>query len=268
MLISSPQNPRVKQAIALRNRSEREETGLTRVEGYEEVRFAIGAGVKPGSLFFCPALFQDARQADLLAEVRQRGAEMLEVNERVFEKLAYREGADGWLLICPFPAVSLSSLHLQPRPFVVVADGLEKPGNLGAILRTADAAGVDALISADGVTDWGNPNVVRASKGAVFSVAVIQASSAETIAWLHDHAIQIVVATPRAELVYTDADLSGAVAVVVGSEKYGAGSLWFERGNQAVRIPMSGRVDSLNVSTAAALLIYEVVRQRRARKSG
>jgi TrmH family RNA methyltransferase len=144
----------------------------------------------------------------------------------------------------------------------VVCESVEKPGNLGAILRTADAAGIDALISCDPLTDWGNPNVVRASKGALFSVQVAEASSVQTIEWLRRNQIRIVVATPQATLSYTQVDLRGPVAITVGEEKHGLSTEWLEQADDAVVIPMFGQVNSLNVATATALLIYEVIRQR------
>ncbi len=248
--------------VALRERRERDRSGLMRVEGYEEITLALAGGVDPKTLFFCPSLFRDTEQASLLEQVRHTGAELIEVSERVFDKMAYREGPDGWLATFPTPGLELAELPLSDQPLVVVAEALEKPGNLGAILRTADAAGVDALVAAAARTDWGNPNVVRASKGALFTVPVAQASTEQTMRWLCRHAMRIVVATPQAEQSYTDTDLRSPVAIVVGAEKSGVSRDWLEQADVLVRIPMFGRVNSLNVATATALLVYEVVRQR------
>ncbi len=261
-LITSLQNPRVKQVVALRDRRSRERSGLMRVEGFEELSLALASGAPPRELFFCPALFRAAEQQKLAEEVCAAGGELIEVSEPVFRKMAYREGPDGWLATFPTPGCELAELPLSQQPFVVVAEALEKPGNLGAILRTADAAGVDALVAAAARTDWGNPNVVRASKGALFTVPVAQASTEQTIRWLRRHALRIVVATPQAAQSYTDTDLRGAVAIVVGAEKQGVSRNWLEPADALVRIPMFGRVNSLNVSIATALLVYEVVRQR------
>ena len=262
MIITSAKNPRIKQVIDLKDRRDRERTGLTRVEGYEEVSFVVKSGVSLSSLIFCPELFRADEERGLLAKLARGGAEMIEVSREVFERIAYREGVDGWLALAPTPSHALSALRPRDPAFLVVVDAVEKPGNLGAILRTAEAAGVDALISADPVTDWGNPNVVRASKGAVFGVPVATAGSDETIDWLHARGVKSIVTTPQAEKLHTNANLTGPVAVVVGSEKYGVSKRWLEEADVAVRIPMVGRIDSLNVATSAALLIYEVVRQR------
>lgn len=262
MIITSAKNPRIKQVMALKDRRDREQTGLTRVEGYEEVSFIVSRGVALSALIFCPGLFRSDQERALLAKILRGGVEAIEVSRELFERIAYREGVDGWLALAPAPAQTLSALRPRDPAFLVVADAVEKPGNLGAILRTAEAAGVDALISADPVTDWGNPNVVRASKGAVFGVPVATAGSDETLDWLREQGIRRVVATPQAERLYTDADLTQPVAIVVGSEKYGVSERWLKEAEMTVRIPMVGRIDSLNVATSAALLIYEVVRQR------
>lgn len=261
-LITSLQNPRVKQVVALRDRRDRRRSGLMRVEGFEELAMALASGARPRDLFFCPALFREAEQQALLDQVQAAGGELIEVTEPVFQKMAYREGPDGWLATFPMIERTLADLHPSSNPFLVVAESVEKPGNLGAILRTADAAGVDAVIASAPLTDWGNPNIIRSSKGAVFSVPVTVASNAEMIAWLREHGIQIVAATPQATLRHDQADLAGPVAIAVGSEKYGLSEDWLAAADVAVRIPMVGRVNSLNVATSTALLIYEAVRQR------
>jgi TrmH family RNA methyltransferase len=264
LAITSLQNPRIKQLVALRDRRAREEAGATLVEGYEELSLALSAGT-PRALYYCPALLRDPAQNDLLRRVQQmNGVEVVEVNERAFEKIAYRDHPDGWLAVFPLPQRGLADLRLGANPLLIVAEGLEKPGNLGAILRTADAAGVDALISCDPVTDLGNPNVVRSSKGTLFSVPVAEASSAETIEWLRAHGIRIVAATPQANLIYADADLSGPIAIAVGAEKPGLSDKWLAQADVRVQIPMVGRVNSLNVSIATALLVYEAFKQRHA----
>lgn len=263
-LITSIHNPRVKQLLALRERREREQAGQMLVEGYDELALALACGARPLALYHCPALVREPAQACLLAQAQQAGAELIELNERVFEKVAYRDGPDGWLAVFPLIRRRLADLTLRARPLLLVAEAVEKPGNLGAMLRTADAAGLDALISCDPNTDLGNPNVVRSSKGALFSVPVAEAGSAETIAWLKQRGIAIVAATPAATQDFDRLDLSGPLAVVVGAEKTGLTRLWLDQADMQARIPMTGRVNSLNVSIAAALLIYEAARQRRA----
>lgn len=264
MIITSAQNPRIKHVVALRDRRERERSGLMRVEGFEEVSLALVSGAQPVTLFFCPAFFRAPAQAELIERLRQAGAELIEVSERIFEKIAYRDGPDGWLATFPTLDTRLEALRLSAQPLLIVAESVEKPGNLGAMLRTADAAGVDALIAAAPHTDWNNPNIVRASKGALFSVQVAAADNDQTLHWLRQHQIQIVAATPQATTLYTAADLRGPVAVAVGEEKYGLSQTWLDAADVHVRIPMFGQVDSLNVSIATALLVYEVVRQRAA----
>jgi RNA methyltransferase, TrmH family len=259
--ITSPANPRVKQLVALRHRRARDRAGVTLVEGYEELDLALSAGICPLTLYVCPDLAGDAAQP-MIGRVAGLGTEMIRVSRPVFAKIAYRESPDGWLAVVPAVPADLSLLDPGPRPLVLVCEGVEKPGNLGAILRTADAAGVAAVIAADPVTDWGNPNVVRASKGTVFSVPVASATSAEVLAWITGRSLALVAAAPDGDVLLTDADLSGPTAIVVGSEARGLPAAWLDRAGTRVRIPMFGRADSLNVATSAAILVYEAVRQR------
>jgi TrmH family RNA methyltransferase len=202
------------------------------------------------------------RQGLLVARARDAGATTVRVGRTAFEKVAYREGPDGFLAVVPVAGVRLGDLRLPPDPLVVVCEGLEKPGNLGAVLRTADAAGVAAVVAADPATDWGNPNVVRASKGTVFSVPVASGSTEEVLRWLGDNGIRLVATTPDTDLVHTDADYRGPVAIAVGTEKHGLTATALAAAATRVRIPMSGRVNSLNAATAAAVVVYEAVRQR------
>ena len=178
--------------------------------------------------------------------------------------MAYRGGSGGFLLVIPDMEPPLEALEGLARPFLVVIDGAEKPGNVGAILRTADAAGVDGLFltGADSATDIHNPNVIRASLGAVFTVPVYSLGAVEAIAWLGKNEIKIVAATPEAKELYTGESMGGPVAIVLGSEAFGLGETWLKAAGQQVRIPMFGQVDSLNLSVSTALLLYEVVRQR------
>ncbi len=261
-LITSLQNPKVKYIVTLRERRIRNREGLFLVEGFEELSLALASGAKILELYYCPAFFRDSAQSALVEQVRLAGSQIVEVSDRVFEKISYRDNPDGLLATLPLPHRALNEVQLSNNPFLVIGEAVEKPGNLGAILRTADAAGVDAVISCDPLTDWGNPNVVRASKGALFSVQVAEASTADTLAWLHAHNIRVIAATPQAAIRYDKADLTGPVAIAVGTEKFGLSQSWLERADEAVAIPMFGKVNSLNVATATALLIYEVVRQR------
>ncbi len=259
--ITSPANPRVKQLVALRRRRARDHTGVTLVEGRAEIALALAAGVRPRALYYCPVL-EGHDRPDLADRVRELGADVVRVSRPVFEKVSYREGPDGWLAVVPAVETSLAHLILPPQPLILACAGLEKPGNLGAILRTADAAGVAAVIAADPVTDWGNPNVVRASKGTVFSVPIASATSGEVLAWIAAHGLQVVAATPDAARLVTEADLTGPTVLAVGAEQAGLPADWLERADVRVRIPMLGRADSLNVSASAAIIAYEAVRQR------
>lgn len=268
MIITSLQNPKVKAVVALRDRRERDRSGLMRVEGYEEISLALASGARLRTLFFCPQLFAAPDHLDLIDEIERSGADVYETSAEAFAKMAYREGPDGWLAVFDVLETTLTNIRLSSVPFLIVAEALEKPGNLGAILRTADAVGVDAVIAAAPITDWGNPNIVRASKGAVFSVPVTTASADDTLRWLRERGITIVAATPVATELYTDVDLRGPVAIAVGAEKYGLSEAFLQAADVHVRIPMFGRVNSLNVSIATALLAYEVLRQRNAHGPG
>jgi len=259
--ITSPANPRIKQLVALRRRRAREQSDVTLVEGRAEIELALAAGTRPRTLYYCPALIGVPGVA-LTERVAGLGAEVVAVSRPVFEKISYREGPDGWLAVVPSVETSLAHLDPGSRPLVLACAGLEKPGNLGAILRTADAAGVAAVIAADPVTDWGNPNVVRASKGTVFSVPVASATSAEVLDWADGHGLQVVAATPAAKQLVTDADLTRPTLIAVGAEQAGLSADWLERAEVRIRIPMFGRADSLNVATTAAIITYEAVRQR------
>ncbi len=261
--VTSASNPRLKAVAALRRRRVREEAGLTVVDGYEELELALDAGVVPRMVLHCPELMLDPEDRSRLVErARAAGASTIRCGRAAFEKVAYREGPDGFLAVVPAAGVRLADLALPPDPLVLVCEGLEKPGNLGAVLRTADAAGVAAVIAADPVTDWGNPNVVRASKGTVFAVPVASAPVTEVLDWLRDSDIRLLATTPDTELLHTDADYRGAVAVAVGTEKEGLTATVLSAAGTRVRIPMAGRVNSLNAATAAAVVLYEAVRQR------
>lgn len=259
--ITSTANPRVKQLVELRRRRARDAAGVTVIEGHAELSLALDVGVRPTQLYVAPDLVRTA-DTDLAPRVVPWGTEVVTLSSDAFAKASYRESPDGWLAVVPAPDVSLAAVDLPAQPLVLVCEGVEKPGNLGAMLRTADAAGVDAVIAADPVADWGNPNVVRASKGTVFAVPVAAASTTETIDWLTRAGLRIVVATPEAEAVLGDVDLTGPVAIVVGAEHAGVSDAWRTAATVRARLPMSGRVNSLNVATSAAVFVYEALRQR------
>jgi TrmH family RNA methyltransferase len=262
MVITSKQNPKIKTVAGLRKRREREQAGVTLVDGYEELSCALDAGISIETLYYCPELMGGDDQGQRLKQLLATGIEAYELTRPVFEKIAYREGPDGWLAVVPAPRADLESLVLKENPLILLFETVEKPGNIGAMLRTADAAGVDAVISVDSVTDWGNPNIIRGSKGALFAVPVADADAKTAREWLRKHNIVVVASTPDTTTSYTSPDLTKGVALTVGSEKYGHTKYWLDNADAKVRIPMSGKVNSLNVATSAALLMYEAVRQR------
>ena len=255
MDITSPQNPRVKHLVRLRDdKRQRQREGLMLVEGYDEITLALAAGHIPNTLLTAPQL---ARR-----EIGRVSTEIVTVSPEVFGKISYRENPDGWLGIFPVPRLSLEDLKLGDPPLVVVAESVEKPGNLGAILRTADAAGVDAVLVCDPRVDAYNPNVVRASRGTIFTVPVVETKSTQALVWLQRRGLQILAATPSAEAEFTRQDLRRPLAIAVGTEDEGLSELWMKQADMRVRIPMFGKVNSLNVSIATALIVYEAVRQR------
>ena len=263
LIITSPSNPRLKSLAGLRRRRTREETGQTLIEGYEELTLALGAGVRPEALYYCPELMLDASsQTRVVEQARRDGVETVQVSRTAFERAAYREGPDGFIAVVPSVVRACAELTVGPHALTVVCQAVEKPGNLGAMLRTADAAGAEAVVAADPVTDWGNPNLVRASKGTVFSVPVASDSTADTLAWLDANGIALIATTPDTDLLHTEVDYTGAVAIAVGAEKYGLTDEVLDHATHKVRIPMVGKANSLNVATSAAIVIYEAVRQR------
>jgi len=259
--ISSVQNPRIKAAVALQERRSRRSEGLMLVEGFHEISLAWDSGMGLQTLFVCDDLVR-AEEMELLRKVEASGVEAISVSRSVLEKMAYRENPDAWLGVAKIPRTALDELCLPPDALIVVVEGVEKPGNLGAILRSADAAGVHAVVVCDGRTDAWNPNVVRASKGSCFSVPLIETSSVEAIEWLKSRGIGIVSATPATELLHWDVNFRVPCAIAVGAEKEGLSDLWLHSGGSCVKIPMQGHVNSLNVAQALTLIVYEAVRQR------
>ena len=265
LTITSLQNGRIKDVIKLAKHNERDQRQVTVVEGTRECVHALAAGIVPVEAYVCPSLLDELGHqlaAKLTRYDSQRQTLLAEVTPEVFAKIAYRGDSGGILLIIPYLTLQLRDLHPTNTAFIAIIEGVEKPGNLGAILRSADAAGVDAVIVTAGVTDIHNPNVIRASLGARFTLPVLESPVDETIAWLRVHQIQVVAATPEATQRYTDVDYTHATAIVMGSEAHGLGAAWRTAANALVTIPMRGAMDSLNLSTSTALMLYEVIRQR------
>lgn len=233
------------------------------VEGYRECRRALDAGYRPRALFRCPDLYlKNENEAALEADCAAAGADIFTCSKAAFLKMAYKDRPDGLLMTGPHVARRLAGLSLPPDALVIVTEAIEKPGNLGTILRSADAAGAAAVIVCDRTTDIHNPNVVRASTGTLFTVPVAEASSDEALAFLKAEGFRILAASPHADKLHFEADLTGRVAVAVGAEQYGLTSKWMDGADLRVRIPMLGVADSLNVSAATTILVHEAVRQR------
>jgi len=261
-IITSLQNPRLKRLVRLRDRRQRDEEKAFLVEGYREVRRALEKKVAMEELYYCPDWFLGENEPALLEQAASAGAKLFELSKEAFAKVAYRERPDGILAVAPQWRRTLDSLPLPAVPFLLVVEAIEKPGNLGTILRGADAAGCDAVIVCDPVTDLFNPNVVRASTGVLFSVPCAVEESGAVLAWLKKKGIRSVATTPAAARLYTETDLKGPLAVVMGSEQYGLSEFWLNNADQSVRIPMAGQADSLNVAMAALITLFEAVRQR------
>ncbi len=264
--LSSPQNPRIKQLLKLQQKSaERRAQGLTLVEGLRELTVAVEAGVAVATLYTCPELGGEAGTAAVhqLFASQPHAPEWFEVTRPVFEKVAYREGSDGLLAVLRTPARTLASLQLPANPLLLVLEAVEKPGNLGAILRTADAAPVDAVLIGDPRTDLYNPNTIRSSIGCVFSVPVVAAPMPDIMAFLRENGIRSYAAalTPQAHS-YLACDFRPATALVLGTEADGLTPAALAACDETIIIPMMGRIDSLNVSVAGAVLAFEAVRQR------
>ncbi|NMA43084.1 MAG: RNA methyltransferase [Oligosphaeraceae bacterium] len=265
--ISSLQNVRVKQIVRWRDRGSRDKDQVVLIEGYRALTRALAADYPIQELYFCPEMYQGENENELLGQCAQRGARLFRLAPQAFGKIAYRDRPEGLLGIGPQKRRGLQDLPAPgTKAFYLVAEGIEKPGNLGTMMRSADAVQVDALILCDSRTDLYNPNVVRASTGNLFTLPIAEASSAEAVAWLKKGGVSICAASPHAERLYFDVDMTGPVAVVVGSEQYGLSQKLLQAADECLRLPMLGEADSLNVSTASALLLYECLRQRMMRQ--
>ena len=254
-MITSKTNPKIKNIIKLEKASERREQNRILIEGRREIERAVACGFEVYTLFVCPDLAKDS------AGITARSVE--EVSLEVFEKIAYREGSDGLLAVAIPKYADLQAFKPKKNPLIIVLETVEKPGNLGAVMRTADAAGVDAVIIADPRTDLYNPNAIRASVGCIFSVPLFACSSEKCIKWLKDNKITIYCTYLKASIDYLDADFRKASAIVMGTEATGISQQWVDAADQNIIIPMNGIADSLNVSVTTAIVIFEAIRQRR-----
>ena len=264
--ITSSQNPKIKLLLQLQQKSsERRKTGLFVVEGRRELMHCLEAGFEVDTVFWCPSVEVGTEPLPELPE----GVRVFEVSKDVYERVAYRGSTEGIIAEVRTRQLSLEDLRLGEHPLLVVVERVEKPGNLGAILRSADAANVDAVIVCDPLTDLYNPNLIRASIGAIFTVPVAVCTSQECIAFLKERKIKILTAQLQDSYDYYDYDMRQGTAIVMGTESTGLTQQWREAADAHIRIPMLGRLDSLNVSVSAAILMYEAVRQRKVKgKSG
>lgn len=260
MLISSLQNPSVKNIVKLSKSRERREQNIFILEGTRELSLAQRSGYQVDSVYLFPDLFSKTKYPDVLELIPSN--RVFEITQQVFEKIAYRENSDGVIALMKPKSHHLSDLKLSSNPFVIILESVEKPGNLGAILRTADAAAVDAVIVCDPLTDLYNPNVIRSSVGGVFTVQTAVTTSDEALQWLRTNQITSFAAELQAAKFYQNVDFKNPSAIVMGTEADGLSSFWLQNSDQRIKIPMSGVIDSLNVSVSTAVITFEAMRQR------
>ena len=273
--VTSAQNPKIKHLLLLQEKSRaRREQGLFVVEGRRELEHCLEAGFRLRTLFVCPELAAPegiglpGASTLFLAPGRPISSGdiplLVEIPEALYRKVAYRESTEGIIAEVECRNIGLEDLELPEHPLIVVLEAVEKPGNLGAVLRSADAARADAVIVCDPLTDLWNPNLIRASLGGIFTVPTVAASSEETIAWLKAHGIRILTAQLQDSSWYYNVDMTVGTALVMGTESTGLTQIWRDAADAHIRIPMLGRLDSLNVSVSTAILLFEAVRQRNA----
>lgn len=256
--ITSTQNPKIKNLLALEKPRERRKQCLFVIEGMKEIRMALDAGYKIGNLFFCDEVITPTELQSLGTDDKL----LVPVSKDVFDKIAMRENSGGVLAVAEQKTHRLDQIKLSQNPLLLIVESVEKPGNLGALLRTADAAGVDAVIICDPQTDFYNPNVIRSSIGCVFIQQIASATSEETIAWLKKNNVSIYSTYLKASKPYHLVDYTKSAAIVMGTEATGLSDQWVQNSTSNIIIPMQGKIDSMNVSTAAAVVIFEAKRQR------
>ena len=260
-IITSKANPLVKEIVAIRRSTRRRRAeGITIVEGFKILRLAIDAGSQPVAVLYDPSRSTEGDQ-ELLDRARSAGATVRPVSTAVLATASVREGPMGCVATVRLAERSLADIRLTPAPLVLVMEGLEKPGNLGALARTASAAGADVLIAADSQTDIYSPATVHASLGSVFHLPVVRCTSQQALTWLHDHGIEVIATSPGADHAYFEHDLTRPVAIAVGNEHRGLGDEWLAAGKLAL-IPMSGPMNSLNATTAGGIVLFDAIRQR------
>lgn len=258
--ITSAQNPKIQTLLALQEKSkERRKKGLFVVEGRRELLHCIEAGYEPYTIFICREIISNE---DLMEISEKCSCSFIEIPKHLYDKVAYRGGTEGVIAELKCKERTLEDLKLKDNPLIIVLESVEKPGNLGAVLRSADASGADAVIVCDPLTDLYNPNLIRSSIGGIFTVPTATATSEETIKWLKSHNIKIYTAQLQDSEWYYDTDMTSGTAIIMGTEATGLTDTWRKAADAHIKIPMLGKLDSLNVSVSAAILLFEAVKQR------
>ena len=257
--ITSIQNHRIKNIVKLQQKSsERKAQNLIVIEGLREITLSIKSGIEIKSIFFCSEIISNDRIREISTDENQ----IFDISRDVYHKIAYRESTEGILVLAKPRFLNLSDLKLRDIPFIIILESVEKPGNLGAILRTADAANVDAVIVCDPLTDIYNPNAIRSSVGCIFTKQIVTCSSDEAIEWLKQNKIKSYAAALTAKKFYHETDFKISSAIIMGTEADGLTNKWLIGADEQIKIPMNGEIDSLNVSTSCAILVFEAMRQR------
>ena len=261
--ISSLQNPLIKNLLLLQEKPrERKEQNLIVIEGVREISLALGAGYTVTELFCCKELISDDDLSKMIALSRSP-LDPTEVLRTIYNRIAYRKDHGGAIALANPKRIIFNDLKLKTPPLLLVLESVEKPGNLGALLRTADAANLDAVIICDPQTDIYNPNAIRSSIGCIFTMPIVTATTIETLEWLRSKKIRMFGTALTATRFYHETDLSGPSAIIMGSEAFGLSSTWLEGSDELIKIPMNGKIDSMNVSTSAAVVVFEALRQRK-----
>lgn len=257
--ISSLQNSTIKNVVKLRTSGrERSAQGLFVVEGQREISLAQQGGAEVKNLYYCPELIR--------GKIAVKAGETTTVSAKAFSRISYRDNPDGYLALMKVEEKKLLNLALSQRPLLIILEAVEKPGNLGAILRTADAVGADAVVINNPKTDIYNPNVIRASQGTAFTVPTVVCPASEIIKFCRDRKIKIFATTPETDKDYLRSDFTGGCAIVMGTEDKGLSSQWLQSADERIKIKMRGEIDSLNVSVSTAIILFEAVRQRESKK--
>lgn len=257
-IITSAQNPKIKNILALEKARERKNQNLFVIEGLKELSLAIEGGYQMNTVFFCPEIVDLKR----LQTIVKNDQLFIPVQKNVFSKIAYRESTEGVIALAEQKQHRLNDLKLGANPLLLILESVEKPGNLGAVLRTADAAGIQGVIICDPLVDFYNPNVVRSSVGCIFTNQIASSSSEETITWLKQNTVSIFCTYLKGSKPYHEIDYKKSCAIIMGTESTGLSDKWIENSTENIIIPMRGKIDSMNVSTAAAVVIFEASRQR------